>query len=153
MTMRKLLRSQAGAAMVEFAIALPFLVLLMIGVIEVGRYMYFGIVAAHAAEAAAEYGSQSLTTASDTTGIKNAASADDGGLTTLVASPAPLCLHSDGSLTGTTPVTCPTGTPPAGTTEYVQVTVSGTFQSLLNYPGMANSLPVSASATMRIQSQ
>jgi Flp pilus assembly protein TadG len=133
--------------MVEFAIALPFLVLLMIGVIEVGRYMYFGIVAAHAAEAAAEYGSQSLATASDTTGMKNAASADDGGLTTLVASPSPLCLQSS------TPVACPTGTPPAGTTEYVKVTVTGTFQSLLNYPGMANSLPVSASTTMRIQSQ
>jgi Flp pilus assembly protein TadG len=152
--MLKLLRSQSGAAMVEFAIALPFLVFMVIGVVEVGRYMYFGILAAHAAEAAAEYGSQTLATAADTTGIKNAASADSAGLSTFLASPAPLCLQTSGE-TGSTPapVTCPTGTPPAGTIEYVQVTVTGTFHSLLNYPGMPNSLPVTASTTMRIQDQ
>jgi Flp pilus assembly protein TadG len=153
--MRKLRRSQSGAAMVEFAIALPFLVFLMIGVIEVGRYMYFGILAAHAAEAAAEYGSQTLATAADITGMKNAASADSASLTTLVASPAPLCLQTSSTQTGSTssPVACPTGTPPTGTIEYVQVNVTGTFHSLLNYPGMPNSLPVSASTTMRVQDQ
>ncbi|HLY02493.1 MAG TPA: TadE/TadG family type IV pilus assembly protein [Candidatus Cybelea sp.] len=151
--MRKLLRSQAGAAMVEFAVALPFLVLLMIGVIEVGRYMYFGILAAHAAEAGAEYGSQTLTTAADTAGIKSAASADSAGLSSFLASPQPLCLQSTGTENGTTTVACPTGTPPAGTIEYVQVTVTGTFHSLLNYPGMANSLPVTASTTMRVLNQ
>jgi Flp pilus assembly protein TadG len=133
--------------MVECAVALPFLVLLMIGVIEVGRYMYFGVLAAHAAEAAAEYGSQTLTTAADISGMKSAASADSAGLSAFLASPQPLCLA------GSTPVACPTGTPPAGTIEYVQVTVTGTFHSLLNYPGMANTLPVTASTTMRVLSQ
>lgn len=51
--MRKLLRGSSGSAMVEFAIAMPFLVLLLIGVIELGRYMYFAIVAQHASEAGA----------------------------------------------------------------------------------------------------
>ncbi len=151
MSLLKLLRSQSGAAMVEFAIALPFLVFMVIGVVEVGRYMYFGILAAHAAEAAAEYGSQTLATAADITGMKNAASADSAGLSTFLASPAPLCLQTSGD--SSTPVACPTGTPPAGTIEYVQVNVTGTFHSLLNYPGMPNSLPVSASTTMRVLSQ
>ena len=153
MRMLKLLRSQSGAAMVEFAIALPFLVFMVIGVVEVGRYMYFGILAAHAAEAAAEYGSQTLATAADITGMKNAASADSAGLSTFLASPAPLCLQTSGNQSGSTPVACPTGTPPAGTIEYIQVNVTGTFHSLLNYPGMPNSLPVSASTTMRVLSQ
>ena len=37
--------------MVEFALLAPVFIFMMIGVIEVSRYMYFGIVAAHAARA------------------------------------------------------------------------------------------------------
>ena len=44
-------KSQRGSAMVEFAVVLPMLAMLMIGLIDVGRYTYFAIMAAHAARA------------------------------------------------------------------------------------------------------
>ena len=47
------------------------------------------------------------------------------------------------------------GPPPAGTTYtyYVQVNVTGTFKSILKYPGIPQQLPVSGSATMRVAAQ
>ena len=54
--MQQLIRSERGTSMVEFALLAPVLILLVVGLIEVGRYTYFGILAAHAAETAARYG-------------------------------------------------------------------------------------------------
>lgn len=144
--MRRFVRSQSGAAMVELAVVLPFLIFLLIGVIEVGRYMYFGIVAAHAAEAGAQYGAQSLGNASDSSGIEAAAAADAPNVS-VTASPMPVCLESGQS------VACPSGTPSPNMTEYIKVTVTGSFQSLLNYPGIPNPLPVTATAMMRVLGQ
>jgi hypothetical protein len=36
---------------------------------------------------------------------------------------------------------------------YVQVQVSGTFNTLLNYPGIPDPVPISGSATMRVATQ
>ncbi len=69
-SLRRALRSERGTSIVEFAILAPVLIFLVIGVIEIGRYMYFGIVAAHMAESGARYGAQSLGTAADVTGMR-----------------------------------------------------------------------------------
>jgi Flp pilus assembly protein TadG len=132
--------------MVEFAIVLPFLVFMLIGTIEMGRYMYFAIVTQHASEAGAQYGAQSLANSSNSTGIRAAVVADAPNVN-VTASPAALCLESGVS----TP--CPVGTPSPGVVEYVQVKVTGTFTSLLNYPGIPNNVPVTATTTMRVLGQ
>lgn len=144
--MRRFASGESGTSMIEFAIILPFLVLLLIGTIEIGRFVYFGIVAAHAAEVGAVYGAQSFTNAGNSTGIQAAVTADAPNVS-VSASPMPVCYQSG------TKVTCPTGTPPAGTIEYIQVTVTGTFKSLLNYPGIPNNVPITASTMMRIMGQ
>ena len=92
--------------MIEFAILAPVLILLVIGVIEIGRYMYFGIVAAHMAESGARYGAQSLGTAADVAGMRTAAIADGSGLGWSVL-PAKSCSQA-GSVVG-----CPAATPRA----------------------------------------
>jgi Flp pilus assembly protein TadG len=143
---RKLLAGTSGTAVVEFAIALPFLVLLLIGTIELGRYMYFAIVTQHASEAGAQYGAQSLANAANSANIEAAVAADAPNVS-VSASPAAYCLQSGQS------VSCPVGTPSPGVTEYVQVKVSGTFKSLLNYPGIPNSVPITATTTMRVLAQ
>jgi len=140
--LRKLIRSQSGAAMVEFAVVLPFLALLTIGLIEVGRYTYFGILAAHAAEAAAQFGSQSLATSTNNSGMTAAANGDASGATWIV-SPIQYCPKS-----GSTVTACA-----AGSTYYVKVVVSGVFHPLLRYPGIPNVLNVSASSIMRVALQ
>lgn len=68
--------------MLEMAIALPILLLLLLGVIEVGRYAQLAILVADAARAGALYGAQNLATAGQTSnavppnGIEIAAQTD-----------------------------------------------------------------------------
>ena len=141
-------KSQRGTAMIEFALLAPVLIFLVIGIIEVGRYVYFGVLAAHAAEAGAQYGAQNLTNATNLTGMSSAATADAGNLGWTVTAQT-LC--SSGGSTPSSP--CPSGTPGSGVIYYVKVNVSGTFHSLLNYPGIPTAAPVGASTIMRVISQ
>jgi Flp pilus assembly protein TadG len=133
--------------MVEFALLAPVLILLVIGLIEVGRYTYFGILAAHAAEAGARYGAENLYTAQDKTGMQNSALNDAQNLSGFKAVANHTC-SQNGAL-----ASCLGGTPAPNMVYYVNVTVSGTFPSLLNYPGVPTSVPVTAYATMRVQNQ
>jgi Flp pilus assembly protein TadG len=134
--------------MIEFAILAPVLILLVMGVIEIGRFMYFGIVAAHMAESGVRYGAQTLGTAADTTGMSNAAYGDGAGLGWQVA-PTKSCSQA-GSV-----VSCPNAaaTPAPGTIYYVKVVVTATFHPLLNYPGIPSYIPVSSTAMLRVQNQ
>jgi Flp pilus assembly protein TadG len=147
--MKKFFRSQSGAAMVEFAVVLPVLVFLVIGVIEIGRYMFFGIELAHMAEAGAQYGSLSMANSQNTTAIVAAVNADapNSGITSVSVSPSPTCTY------GGVQTPCPSGTEAPGYTYYVSVKITGTMNSLLNYPGIPSGIPVSASTTMRVLSQ
>ncbi|HEY1883597.1 MAG TPA: TadE/TadG family type IV pilus assembly protein [Candidatus Cybelea sp.] len=141
--MSQLRKCDSGASLVEFAVVLPFLALLLIGLIDFGRYMYAGIVIANAARAAVQYGAQTPETAADTTGMKNAAIADAGGLPNVSASPLPYCLVN--GVSGS----CST----AGAVTYIKVVTSGTYTPLIRYPGLPASVPVSGSAVMRVESE
>jgi len=71
-----ILRSESGQSLVELAILVPLLVLLLMGVIELGRYAQIAILVGNAARAGAAYGAQSLAQSADTNGIKTAAGND-----------------------------------------------------------------------------
>lgn len=146
--MKALLRSERGTSLIELALVLPMLALLLVGLIEVGRYSTFAIMAANAARAGTQYGAQNLTTAKDTTGIENAALADAQALSSWATPTARvLCSVNGGALT-----TCSVPLP-ANNVYYVEVQVTGTFNSLLNYPLIPRHLPVSGSAVMRVENQ
>jgi len=140
--------------MVEFALVAPMLIMLLVGLIEVGRFAYFAILAANAARAGVQYGAQNLQTAVDTTGITNAVVADGQNLPNWTAAGG-VVVHYLCSVNGGTPANCVTGAngPAPNTVYYVSVQVTGTFKSLLNYPGLPASLPVSGNAIMRVASQ
>lgn len=142
--LRRLFKSQSGTSIIEFAIVAPFLILLVIGLIEFGRYMYFGILAAHAAEAGAQYAAQNTTNMNNQSGITSAVDGDGGSLTWTVH-PNVFCEQVGAA------VTCPVS-PNSNFTYYVTVKVTGTFSSLLNYPGVPNQLNVFAQTTMRVSS-
>lgn len=152
--LRALWRSEQGTSMVELALTLPVLVFLLVGMVEVGRYAYFSILAANAARAGVQYGAQNLQTAMDTSGITSAVVADGQNLPNWTSangvSVQQLC-----SVGGGTPQTCSSSGSgaPTNTIYYVSVRVTGTFNSLLNYPGLPHSLPVSGNAIMRVESQ
>src|SRR5919201_3681597 len=65
---------QAGSSLVELAILAPALALLVIGAMDLSRVYYYGIVAANAARAGAQYGIEGNNT--DTTGMVNYAALD-----------------------------------------------------------------------------
>ncbi len=137
--------------MVEFAIIAPVLVFLLIGLIEVGRYAYFGILAANAARAGVQYGAQNPMTADQTTAIRNAALQDgQNPAASWTITPTVLC-----SVNGATPTAaaCSGAGVPVNTIYYVQVQVTGTFSSLLRYPGIPTNIPISGSAVMRVANQ
>src|SRR5216683_2352501 len=159
--------SQSGQALVELAFVLPLLLLLALGVIEIGRYAYIAILVGNAAHAGAMYGSLGTNQANDQTGIQNAALYDFSGATSgntntngqlasalTVASVDTCGCDSAGSII--TAVCDKKANPSAGTCATghwvvtVSVTASGTFNSLFNYPGIPSSIAISRTSTVRV---
>lgn len=156
---------EAGVALVEFAIAIPVLIMALIGLIEYGRYAYFVIEVGNAAHAGAQYGAQSASTGANITAMKYAAIQDGQNsiypltLTSVAARNVCACW------TGTTenpspPTAAQCGPPPPPCTAgrqvtYAQVTVTGTISPLFNYSllGLPSSWTVTRTATIRILSQ
>jgi hypothetical protein len=106
--------------------------------------MCFGIQVAHSARAALQYQTRNLTTVGDTGGTRNAALQDAPNLG-LTVTPNYYCSFN-GALTS-----CFSGT--SGLVYFAKVQVSGTFHSMLNYPGIPNTFVVTSSAVMRVTNQ
>ena len=135
---------EAGASLVEFALLLPFLCLLLLGVIDFGRAYYLGIEVRNAAHAGALYGTQNST---DITGMQNTALGDAQDVTGMTATATYGCECSDGSsvtpLCGTQP-TCG-----VNSVNYVQVTTAATYRTLFPWPGIPSSVALQGSAKLR----
>jgi len=154
---------QSGQALVELAFLLPALILLLLGVIEIGRYAYISILVGNAARAGTAYGAQSLVTSADTTGITAAAVADfnnNGQDPTTLQVPAANQVTTCGCDSSGSIVTAncdPQINPSAGTCTggahwvvTLAVTASGTFSSLFSYPGIPSPLTISRTSSMRV---
>ena len=154
---RGIRRPQSGQSLLEVALMLPFILLLLLGVIEMGRYAYIAILVGNAARAGAAYGVQSNAQSSDQPGITAAAKNDfqnNGQNSSLLTVDAPVLVcgcDGNGSVataacTGTGAGTCASG----HWTVTLTVTAHGTFSGLFNYPGIPPSVTISRSATMRV---
>lgn len=160
--------SQSGQALVELALVLPLLLVLALGVIEIGRFAYISILVGNAARAGSAYGSRGLVQSADTTRIANAAKYDFAGATsgttntngldqsTLSVSSVNTCgCDSNGTVSPDDTSSCnPSGVPPTCTVGHwvvtIHVTTSGSFNALFNYPGIPASLAVSRTSSMRV---
>jgi Flp pilus assembly protein TadG len=154
--------SQSGQALVELAFIIPVLLLLTIGVIEIGRYAYIGILVGNAARAGAAYGSLHMANAADNplskSNVQLAATNDfqNNGQTGLTVASITTCgCDSNGTISPDTEASCdpsgPAPTCPAGHwVVTIHVTGSGTFTSLFSYPGIPGSIDVSRTASMRV---
>jgi Flp pilus assembly protein TadG len=149
------------------AFVLPLLLVLALGVIEVGRYAYIAILVGNAARAGAGYGAQTKQQSNDATGIQNAAQYDFAGSTstptnglaasTLTVTSTTSCgCDSAGSITSygctvaagnANPGVCPAG---SRWMVFVSVTANGTFNSLFNYPGIPGSIAISRTASLPV---
>ena len=132
-----------GTSLVEFALIAPFLVLLLIGLVEGGRYTAFAIQVSNAARAGAAYGARDGYS-SDIVGMQNAAT-NDGQLSQITATATNSCTCADGTASDCSQTSCSA----SHVIVYVHVKTSGTFNSLFDYPGIGSSVPISDTATMQ----
>ena len=155
---RSLPIAQAGVALIEFAIVLPLLMMLLIGLIEVGRLAYFTIEVSNAAHAGAHYGAISPT--STIQGMHDATISDgQNSISNLTVTQNNYVCACWDTVTHTeapaTPTAAACGQPcsSGGTSvTYAQVTAQGTINTLFNYSGigLANSWTVSRTAIIRV---
>jgi TadE-like protein len=174
------LRAQKGQTLVEMAILVPIVLLLLIGVIEIGRYTYIGILVGNAARAGGEYAIQGSNTANYAPGIILAAKTDfknngqdpnnltvtfpaayggfdactcDNGGTYNPSQPTTLyCLAPLAGGTNPNPGTCPGGQ------HWVILSVveaKGTFNSILipansSFMGIPGSIPIDKTSILRV---
>jgi Flp pilus assembly protein TadG len=136
-----------GALSIEFAVIAPTLVLMLIGVLDLGMGIYRKMQVQNAAQAGAAYAVlHGFTSSSIESAVTSATSFG------VSASPAPSefcgCASSGGVTAATCGSTCSGGSSP-GT--YVTVSAQGTYTTLLPYPGIPNSYTLSAQSTVRLQ--
>ena len=143
---RRLPNGERGSLSVEFALALPMLVLMFMGVADMARVYKAACVVTHASHAGALYGSQNVTTAADTTGMKNAASNDAQELSGVEVSASETCKCSNGTV-----VSCSTGTCVGTMRVFVSVSAQYSFQTLFTYPGIPSTIGLGRSTEMRAQ--
>jgi len=137
-----------GQSVVELALATPILVLLLLAAADFGRLFYVWIAVNNAARAGAQYGSQSVTTAANSTGMQLAATTDGANISGLTAT-ASQCT----CVTGTSVTVCSgsayncTSAPQA---TYVEVDTQATFSTVVSYPGIPSSVTVRGTAIMQV---
>jgi len=157
-------RGQTGNAIVEFALILPFMLLVTLGVIALSRYAYLGIVVANAAHAGAAYGAQLNGGGSnDAAGMIAAAEKDAAGngvgtITSPAPSPTTFCMYwvYSSPLPSANPSPNPGCSPSVAGTKtaivYVSVQVTGKASSgLPNVPFLPSQMTITSTATERVQ--
>ena len=127
--------------MIEFALLAPVVLLLVVGAIDFGTFIYQKMQLQSAARAGAQYAIQSDATVSDTAGILNAAQiASEVDFTGVTPTITQYCACSDGIETtpdgsGSCGGTCAGGEFPG---LYVRVNLTGRFSPLFPIAGISN---------------
>ena len=145
--MSTLRRSESGSAVVELAVVFPILALLALGVCEFGRLYYTAIAVAGAARAGAQYGAQSTLTSIDSASMNQAARNEAVDVGNVAVSSSRFCRCPDGSTPSCTGSCAGFGGPEV----FVRVSASKTVTFLMTYPGLPSSIPMSRTATLRVQ--
>jgi Flp pilus assembly protein TadG len=140
------LRSERGVATVEFALFLPILAFLFIGIVDYALEIQETLQIQEAASAGAAYG-VIPGNQENFTGMQTAAANAAPGVSGFSATATNIFTCSPGGATVTSSTSCSGyGTP----IKYVVVSTSATVPALLTYPGIPSSLTLHGSATFRV---
>lgn len=139
---------EAGQALIELGLLLPLLLLLAVGIIEIGRLAYFEIEVSNAARAGAQFGTQSLALASDSGDITSAAQNDAPDIgTNLNVTPVASCGCTAATAIGGA---CP-GSGCSYPLVYLSVTTQYTLNTLFHYPGIPHSFSLTGTSVMPVK--
>lgn len=128
-------RSQRGTSLVEVALMLPFLLLLLLVVVDFGRAYYISIEVTNAARAGAQYG---VFNSSDTAGMQTAATTDASDVAGMTALATSGCMCADGTGATQTPCTAAPPTCGGGTRliNFVTVTTQVVYTPFFSFPAI-----------------
>ena len=139
-----LFKSEQGASLIETGLVLPVLLFIVLATIDFTRGYYFANEVAGGARAGAVYGS---TNPSDTTGITKAVKDAAPDVSNISVSSSWGCECSDG-----TNATASCSSAPSCTTNivnYVKVTATSNYTTMLPWTGIPSSLTLSSTSEMR----
>ena len=145
----RLLRKERGAAIMEFAVVVPLLLVTTIGLVDFGRAAFEAIEVENAAHAGASYGARSKGLAADTAGIKAAAIADMGDevdSSKVTIESERYCECDDGSN-----VDCDKDCGGVLPLIFVRVHVEKQFETLLKYPGLDGDIDLQREVSLRVR--
>jgi Flp pilus assembly protein TadG len=126
-----------GSLMVEFALVVPVLTLLVLGLVDLGRYSLQKSALLQGAREGAQFGSYQY---SDTNAI-NTTAQNSTGLTGVTATSSVFCECTSGVT-----VSCTSTCSGSAIKRYVTVTTSKSFSSMVSVPAV--SLPATATASV-----
>lgn len=125
---------RAGSSAVELALLLPLLGLFFLAAVDFARLYYHYTIVTNCARNGALYGSDPTSAAESPYLTLTAAAQADAQNNNL--NPLPTVSSTNGSDTSGNP--------------YVEVTVSYPFQTISNYPGLPNPIPLTRTVRMRV---
>ncbi len=129
-------RSPAGQSLLEFAITLPVLLMILLGVLDLGRIYFSYIAVVNSAREGARYGAQYPW---DTNGILLHSQREPDSLVTVTTAMSPVCVYDALGK----PLFDPSGTA-------ITVTVQANFQLLTTYILGGGKIPLQASNTWQV---
>jgi len=136
----------SGQSILETALVAPLLIIILVGAAEFGRLAFAAVEVSNAASAGARYGAQNGSTASDSTGISNAAANDAGNLTGLSTTSSISCICSDGTAASCTDNSaCST----SNIEESVTVSSQASFDPLIHLPGFPKTFTLKGQAIQK----
>jgi len=139
-------KDRSGTSFIETAIVIPALLMVCCGTMDFARIVFAGVELASAAHAGVQFGALTPGNSGNTTGMTQAALNDASDLgASVTASASNFCMCSGATVACTS--TC-SGVAPAG---YVTVTANYTYNTILPYPGLPQSVALSRIAKMRVQ--
>jgi TadE-like protein len=164
--------AESGQTLIEFAFLLPFLMLLLLGIAEIGRAAFITIKVTNAATAGVEFGSQNSANASNFNAMQLHALCDANGdlgfsmgscsdgiltLSNTVATNGCVCDDSGSgkSCNASTDPWLPCPTISCGSGQQivvcVQVTTHADFAPLFHFPGLPTTYQANGKAIMRVR--
>ena len=142
---------QRGAALVEFALVFPVLLLLCMGAADFGRLFFHAVTVVNAAGTAAVFGARDNIDAGNFEGMQQAAVEDAGDIQGVTAEGTQFCACPDGTAVDCKDIliiSCPGyGKPRA----YVETDTQQVFEVLGPYPGIPRTTVIGRKVYMRVE--
>jgi Flp pilus assembly protein TadG len=140
-------KNETGQALIETYLALPILLLILVGAVEIARVGYASIEVMNAASAGVKFAAESPANETDTAGIQLAAGNDAANISLDPVGVTSACVCSDSTGSACSPTGGCTGSSPE---TILTVTTQTHFNPGFHLPGFPTTFVLSGSAVQKV---